>query len=274
MADVGLLVPAPLWGLVPWLTAAVVAVSGHRAGALNRRGAMAATLVGGCAMAGGVGPGALLVGWFVWTTGWSRAGRARKAARTGSVVAKGGARDAWQVAANGGVYALGVLVALGAPALAPMALVAATGALAAAGADTLATEVGTWWGGDPWSLRTRRRVATGTSGAVTPVGTAALGVSALVVAALAAALAVISWRALPAVVAGGVAGALADTVAGAWLQLRRWCPACDTATEQDPHDCGAATRVAGGWRWLDNDAVNLLATVVGAAVAWGVWGGR
>ena len=136
------------------LLSAAVAGSGYRAGVLSARGAVAATAVGSCAMAGGAAPGALLVAWFVWTTGWSRAGRARKAARTGGVVAKGGPRDPWQVVANGGVYALGVLMAVaapaaGLPALAPVALVAAAGALAAAGADTLATEVGTWWGGGP-----------------------------------------------------------------------------------------------------------------------------
>lgn len=261
----------------PVLVAAAVAWSAWRARALSARGALAAMVVGGMAMAGGGGPGALLVGWFVWSAGWSRAGRARKAARTGGVVAKGGPRDAWQVAANGGVYALGVLVALaapllGAPWLAPLALTAAAGALAASGADTVATEVGTWWGGPPWSLRTGARVPPGTSGAVTVVGTVALMASAAVVAALAAALAVIPWRAWGVVTAAGTAGAVADTLLGAWGQQRRWCHACQGATEQDPHACGAPTELAGGWRWLDNDAVNLLATVVGAMVAG--WGAR
>lgn len=256
------------WGAALRLSAvALVAWGGWRAGSLSVRGAVAAAVVGGCAMAGGAGPGALLVGWFLWTVGWSRAGRARKRARTGGVVAKGGARDPWQVAANGGVYALAVLVAVLWPAVAPVAWMAAAGALAAAGADTVATEVGTWVGGEPWSLRTRTRVPPGTSGAVTVAGTLALGVSALVVAALAAALAVVPWDAVGAVAVAGGAGALADTVAGAWVQLRRWCPACAKPTEQDPHACGAVTRRAGGWRWMDNDAVNLLATVVGAAVA-------
>ncbi len=254
------------------LLSAAVAGSGYRAGALSARGAVAATAVGTCAMAGGAGTGALLVAWFVWTAGWSRAGRARKAARTGAVVAKGGPRDAWQVLANGGVYALGMLVALaapamGAPTLAPLALTGAAGALAAAGADTLATEVGTWWGGTPWSLRTRTRVPPGTSGAVTLVGSLALVVSAAAVAAVAAALGVIPWRAAGVVTAAGTVGAVADTLLGAWGQQRRWCPACQMATEQDPHACGAPTQRAGGWRWLDNDAVNLLATVVGAVVA-------
>jgi uncharacterized protein (TIGR00297 family) len=162
--------------------------------------------------------------------------------------------------------------ALGHPALAPLALVAATGALAAAGADTLATEVGTWWGASPWSLRTRTRVPPGTSGAVTLAGSLAMVASAGAVAALAGALAVIPWGAWGVVTVAGTAGAVVDTVLGAWGQQRRWCPVCQGATEQDPHACGAPTQRVGGWRWLDNDVVNLLATGVGALVA--VWGAR
>jgi uncharacterized membrane protein len=88
-----------------------------------------------------------------------------------------------------------------------------------------------------------------------------------VIAAVAAAVGVVPWTAWGAVALAGAAGALADTLLGAWGQQRRWCSACRTDTEQDPHACGTATQLAGGWGWLDNDAVNLLATVVGALSA-------
>ena len=45
------------------------------------------------------------------------------------------------------------------------------------------------------------------------------------------------------------------------------CPACGAFTERREHDCGASTSPAGGWRWMTNDAVNLVATLVGAATA-------
>ena len=73
--------------------------------------------------------------------------------------------------------------------------------------------------------------------------------------------------ALAAVALAGVAGALMDSLLGATLQERRWCDACSRATERAVHDCGAPTRRAGGLGALDNDAVNLAATVTGAAVA-------
>jgi hypothetical protein len=42
------------------------------------------------------------------------------------------------------------------------------------------------------------------------------------------------------------------------------------ATEQPLHVCGAATRHTGGVVWIDNDAVNLLSVLIGAAAALAV----
>jgi uncharacterized membrane protein len=44
------------------------------------------------------------------------------------------------------------------------------------------------------------------------------------------------------------------------------CEACGVATEA-PFHCGRAATLVRGARWLDNDAVNLAATTVGAAAA-------
>jgi uncharacterized membrane protein len=88
---------------------------------------------------------------------------------------------------------------------------------------------------------------------------------ALAVAAAARALALTD--AVAAVAMAGCAGALADTLIGATLQERRWCERCSLATERRVHDCGAPTRRVGGVAVLDNDAVNLTATLVGAATA-------
>ncbi len=250
--------------------AALIAGVARFAGSLSRSGAVAAFLVGSIAVATGPSWGAYLVTWFVLTSVLSRLGRARKARHVAAIVDKGGARDAWQVVANGGVFAL---AALGTWWLAPSApgnhLLAAAGAaaIAAAGADTWATEVGTWARATAWSLRTGGRVAAGTSGAITLPGTLGLVAGALLWTLAAAWLGVISAAAIPAVLAGALAGATMDTLLGAWAQARRWCDRCDGATEQAVHVCGAATRPSGGLAWLDNDAVNLAATVTGALAA-------
>ena len=70
---------------------------------------------------------------------------------------------------------------------------------------------------------------------------------------------------------GGLApGSLVDSLLGATLQARRWCARCSVSTEQMTHACGETTDLAGGLRWLDNDGVNLVSTLAGAAVAWTV----
>ena len=257
--------------------AGVIALAAHRRNALTTSGAAAALGTGTIALAHRLGWGTFLILWFLIAVVLSRIGRAQKAQRTRDIVEKGDRRDARQVLANGGAFAAGAAWSMLAPMTAPAAevvAVAAAAALVAAGADTWATELGTLGGGRPWSLRQRRRVAIGTSGAVTPLGTMASAVGAFVLASLAGALDVIPQAGIAAVALGGVAGAFADTLIGAWWQERRWCPRCSDATEQRVHACGTATEHRGGVGALTNDAVNLLCTLAGAAVAAAVWSAR
>ena len=81
---------------------------------------------------------------------------------------KTGARDAIQVFANGGVFAVAAIGMLAAPDVRWFSLGA--GALAASASDTWATEIGTLWGGAPRSILTARVVPTGTSGGITLIG--------------------------------------------------------------------------------------------------------
>ena len=89
---------------------------------------------------------------------------------------------------------------------------------------------------------------------------------ALFVAVLALTL---GWTAEVAVciVAGGLAGAVLDSILGATVQMRRWCEQCARETERALHDCGAATRQARGLEWMDNDLVNFLSNTAGGLVA-------
>lgn len=244
-----------------------IALAARRAHSLDTSGAIAATIIGAITMTAGWGWGALLIVYFAASSALSRWRRAEKEARTGSVVEKGGARDARQVLANGGVYALAaiaslVAVASDSPPVALLAGAAGAGALAAAAADTWATEIGVLARRPPRSILSGRTVAAGTSGAVSWPGMAALVAGAACVALLARALGVSTgWAAF----VGGVAGAMADTLLGATLQERRWCDRCELSTERRVHACGATTRRAGGVARLDNDVVNVACTLVGAA---------
>jgi len=244
--------------------AATLALAARRARALSTSGAWGALVVGTLATAAGWRWTAVLLAFFVSSSLLSRWRRDRKATETGGVIEKGGARDAWQVAANGGIFALCALGALVVPS--PGWGLAGLGALAGATADTWSTEVGTAIGGVPRTLFGGQPVPPGTSGAITGAGTLAMLAGAIFVGTVAA-LSGFGKDVLLPVGLGGVAGASADTLLGATLQERRWCARCSEATERLVHDCGAETSRRGGWGGFDNDAVNLTCCMAGAAVA-------
>jgi len=168
-------------------------------------------------------------------------------------------RTARQVLANGGVATLAALLG---------SWTAAAGAIAAAAADTWATEIGAFSPFPPRLLTSGRRVARGTSGGITALGTLGGVAGAVTIAWSAYVLA--PRGAAPGLVTltgAGVVGMLADSVLGATLQGKYHCPACDARFERGNTVCHEPVLLTGGWRWLDNDGVNLAATVCGAAVA-------
>lgn len=224
----------------------------------------------------------MLLAFFATSVVLSRAGKARK--RTLVDAAKGGPRDARQVLANGGVATICLLVWIARDhgVAASAWFVAFAGAYAAATADTWGTEIGTLAARPPRSIVTRAVLATGISGGVSGPGTAAEIAGAVLIAVLTPVALLLALpgtpvgvhalaRLLPAVFVGGFGGALVDSLLGATLQARRWCPACERECEVDPHPCGTATVTRRGFAWLDNDAVNLAATATGAALAAAVW---
>ena len=167
----------------------------------------------------------------------------------------GGRRNARQVLANGGVAAAAA-IAGGWPAFA--------GALAAATADTWATEIGAFSPVAPRLVTTGAPVPAGTSGGITVLGTAGGVAGALLIATLATALGPAPWL----VVAGaGVAGMAADSLCGAALQGAFECASCGARHERADTLCHEPVKLIRGWRWLDNDGVNVVATLVGAGVA-------
>lgn len=246
------------------LVALALAIAGRRARTLSRSGAVAAVGVGTAAAAAGWRWAVVLVAFFVASTALSRYRHAAKHARAGDMIEKGDARDAAQVLANGAVFAS---AALASTVLAdPTWTAAAFGALAASTSDTWATEVGTLAARGPRSIVSSRPVPPGTSGGVTVPGTLASVAGAAFIATLSMAAGE-TLAVAAAILVGGVIGSLADSVAGATIQERRWCGVCGRPTERPVHPCGAVTRVVGGVRGVRNDLVNVLCSVVGAASA-------
>lgn len=161
-------------------------------------------------------------------------------------------RNAAQVVANLGMAALVATIAVsfgwdrGGPAIFVSPLTIA--ALAEAAADTISSEIGQVWGGQPRMFITFRRVEIGTDGGVTLLGTAAGALAATVVAAVGT-LAIASWSSgggawdrfvFTVSVSGAIFGLLFDSLLGATLERKGL---------------------------LNNDAVNFLSTAAAVAIS-------
>jgi Raf kinase inhibitor-like YbhB/YbcL family protein/uncharacterized protein (TIGR00297 family) len=216
----------------------------------------------------------LLIAFFISSSLLSRLfSRSKK--RLEEKFSKGHRRDAAQVLANGGIAGLCVLLWQVFPGtLWPW--LAFAGALAAANADTWATELGVLSKTPPRSIRTGRVVEPGDSGGVSRMGLiAATGGSLLI-----AGLAVLPWPGLPSepgletsglvtllITLAGLGGSLVDSLLGATVQVIYTCPACGKETERHPlHRCGTKTVYKRGWWWMNNDAVNAFCTTSGVII--------
>ncbi|MGE5508452.1 MAG: DUF92 domain-containing protein [Chitinophagales bacterium] len=263
-----LLLTRLLWGVI---FSGAIAVAGLRWRALTREGAAAAVGVGTAVLAfGGWGWAVPLVVFFVTSSLLTHFKAARKEAAK-LMGSKEGPRDASQVLANGLVAAFAAALTLFFPHQAVLIFLVFLGAVAEAAADTWATELGMLSKAQPRLITTGRRCPAGTSGGVTAAGLLAAAAGALVIGATGA---VLTWPAtwakalIPA--AGGLVGALCDSLLGATLQASYYCPACHVPTESRTHRCGAKTVPRKGLPWLDNDAVNLAGTLAGALGSLGL----
>ncbi len=273
------LLPSPRAIVTGLAASATIGTLAYRRGSLTKSGVAGAILTGTTIFAaGGAVPSALLVTFFVSSSALSLWRRGSRTPATVVEAAKGERRDLAQTLANGGVAA--ALVVLGRIAPTSPWFPALVGALATTNADTWATEIGLANRQPPRLLTTLQPVAPGTSGGVSPLGTAAAVGGAALIGAVAALGTTLTrqrqganeWRLLPLAVAAGVAGAFTDSLLGATMQARYRCPQCDVATERTVHRCGTPTIFIGGLRRVDNDLVNLLASLSGAL--FGALGGR
>jgi len=228
---------------------------------LSKSGVLLAIVIGTICAAAGWSWAALLLTFFVSANALSRYRSSLRAERIDDIIEKGNKRDAWQVAANGGVFAAAALGSLIVPS--PLWTAAGAGAIAAVTADTWSTEIGTVSNQPPRLITTGAVVAPGTSGGVTVAGTFAAFAGSALIAGVGLLL---DWgrTAVVASFVGGIAGSLVDSVVGATLQRTRWCTQCGKATERLVHSCGTMTEPRAGVRWIGNDTVNAFAALAGA----------
>lgn len=173
---------------------------------------------------------------------------------------KKGKRNAIQVLSNSFAAALaGLLILSGRDGLG-----LGIAAIAAAAADTWATELGSLSSRRPRLITTLQPVEKGKSGGVTPAG--------LMASLLAGAFIFLvtfpfygTRFLLPALV-GGALGSLLDSLLGASVQGIFRCRVCGRATEHREH-CGKTTLPERGLWWFNNDLVNLVSTAGAMVIA-------
>ena len=257
--------------IVAFFLSLAVVVLFYWRGSLSLSGAAGALIVGTLIFGlGGMAWGVLLALFFISSSLLSHFKESEKRAAA-EKFDKGHRRDMGQVMANGGLGSVIAILSVLAPS--PVWFPMFIGVMATVTADTWATELGTLARHPPRLITTGRPVEVGTSGGVSPLGTAVSLAGGAVIGLTAALLSreVMPVVALLAGAIGGLVGSLVDSILGATVQQIYYCDVCQKDTERKLHRCGHETRPLRGWSWLNNDLVNLLASFVGGLLAAAVW---
>lgn len=218
---------------------APVALLTVRARRVTAGGAAAGVCIGGVTYVGMYLAGTAVVGIaLALTLGSSRLARWLRPAAT----AKSGERRAFgNIVANCAIGTLGAVVERFSNDW-TLALTATwfVAGIAAGASDSVASEIGSSFGGAPRSFPTWHRLAPGASGGVTLVGTAAGAASAALIALPAAVMWLIPWAVVPVVVAACTIASLVESALATAFEARGI---------------------------LDNNTLNLLNTAVAASLA-------
>ncbi|MHA2273238.1 MAG: DUF92 domain-containing protein [Candidatus Hodarchaeales archaeon] len=208
-------------------------------------------------------------------------------AKAQAMFEKGGKRDVSQVLANSLAGILFLLVFIpegGNPNLVSASMIAYVGAIAAATADTWATEIGTMASSARWVLNPRRTVPVGTSGGISSLGTLAAFLGSVILTLTFFSCLIIQIELTGSTApsmekstiilligsAAGLIGSFVDSFLGATVQAFYFCPSCQHGTEKKVHTkCGGTkTNLTRGYTFINNDLVNFLATASAGLVAF------
>jgi len=177
---------------------------------------------------------------------------------------KSSQRDFYQVMANGGVPTIIFILIIisGDFYLYTLFLIS----IAAATADTWATELGIFSKKDPFLITNLQAVKPGTSGAVSVAGSSASLLASILIGCSGFIFLSFSWDIFVIIALCGFAGSVIDSFLGATVQGQFECQSCLKLTESSSH-CDVPANLVKGKIWLDNDLVNifsiLAATLLG-----------
>ncbi|MGI1805206.1 DUF92 domain-containing protein [Exiguobacterium sp. TDN 0502] len=243
----------------------VLALTGYRFRLLTMSGAVLTLVVGSGVSVGFGWQGlAVLLLFFGSSSLLSKVGRSKKQV-VDTIVEKDGARDGWQVLANGGVALFAALAYTMTQEASYQLLFLFV--IAASNADTWASEIGPLSKRDPWSLKTFRRVPAGTSGAMSVIGTIGTIAGAAFIACTASLIFSLPIPMAVLITSIGVLGSLFDTIFGATWQRVYRCSICGELTEKRIHH-QTPTSYVSGIRILGNDAVNFLTSGLAGGIGF------
>jgi uncharacterized protein (TIGR00297 family) len=228
---------------------------------LKPSGASTAFLTGVFIWAGFGLKGLILMGVFFLTSSLLSRYKSKRKEQLGELHEKGSSRDWAQVAANGGTASIAGLANFISPD--PVWLIVFAISIASANADTWASELGVLSKKQPLSIKSFKRVPRGTSGAISSFGTAASAAGSLLIAITGGYLFAEGSVWILLVFFFGVAGALLDTLLGAYIQAGFKCVRCNLHTEKLTH-CSMPTKLVSGFPRVNNDVVNFISCFAAA----------
>lgn len=226
---------------------------------LSQSGALAACLVGFCVFIGTGWQGFVILGLFFASSSFFSSYKKHRKKMAEERLANTSRRNWAQVAANGGVPS-GFSLAY-ATTFNEIFLYAFVVSIAAAAADTWASELGVLSKGAPVKITNLKRCTPGTSGAVSIFGTAASAAGAIFISSAAVLLFDLSLPVFLMISVYGFLGSAVDTLLGAFVQVEYRCPACGVLTERKEH-CGQGTNQTSGVSWFNNEAVNISSILI------------
>jgi len=235
-------------------SATIVAILSYRFHFLNLGGSMMAFLMGSIIFSfGGWTYTFPILVFFISSSILSKIGKTKKKLLEVSYQ-KSGARDFYQVLANGGLAIVIVLIAYFSGNKSIYYIYIAS--LAAATADTWGTELGIFSKLKPILITNLKPVPPGTSGAISFLGSVSALFGSFIIVLTGSLVYNVNPYQMIVVSFIGYSGSLIDSILGATIQGQFKCNTCGIITERKSH-CQTKTLLQKGNSQVNNDLVNI-----------------
>lgn len=132
--------------------------------------------------------------------------------------------------------------------------------------DSVSSDVGVMSRKLPYDFLKRSAVEPGISGGVTALGSTAAAACSVVIGAVTALSLKLPLSDFLLITALVLLQTIVDSVLGSCVQVKYCCGVCGKATEKKQH-CGSPTEYLSGLRFLDNNGVNAVSSVIITALA-------